>query len=792
MIDAPTPGLPDTPSSSDFSEEELFKASHYGPTIKRLTGALLAICILVLLHYTWLEGRLSFSVPWLLLPILLLVLALIQTGHEMAGTRILHWGFVLAALIGSYGVTGVSTPSLYLLPVLTMSAFFLLGRREAFAMFVFATFSVTWQVYFQMNGWVPPISVRSPEYYFLAIVAAMIAALLLGNAAAKNLISQYVHIRTMNQTLMENQARLVKEIAIRKEAESRLQQSEEQLRLVLEGAEQGFWDWNLVAGTVERDKRWAEMLGYTFEEIKNTTQQWTDFIHPEDRDRAWRSVNDVLNGRASSHKAEYRMLHKDGSIRWILDQANVMRRDEHGKPTRMSGTHTDITKGKLLEAENNESSNRIKTILDNLFTYVALLDVYGVVQEVNNAPLDRAGYRREDVLGQFFYDAPWWNYDEKVREQLINAIKDAMKGESSRYDVVVKMGDDFVPIDFQIVPVRDSSAKIVGLLPTAVDITDRKKAEEQTREAHAAAIRAGFLSDQALELAHAGHWNIDFSQSSEYYISCPRLVEIFGDPSREDFRYHIMNDWFVNLEAADKKLADATLANYLSAVEGSVPRYDMVHPYRRPCDGKIVWVHVLGHVARNEHGEATHVFGVVVDITQQKLFEQELEYQAHTDYLTGVSNRGHFVHEAELELARAIRYESAFSILMMDIDYFKHINDNFGHKAGDLVLKKLADLCRKTLREQDIMGRIGGEEFAILLPETSTTEAAEVAERLREAIASTKVPIKNGLPIVFTVSIGIASLTSPENNLDALLNLADKGLYEAKNSGRNKIGIASL
>jgi PAS domain S-box-containing protein len=127
------------------------------------------------------------------------------------------------------------------------------------------------------------------------------------------------------------------------EREKTLTASDQQLRFVLAGAELGFWDWNILTGEVERNERWANMLGYTFEEIRQTPQQWTDFIHPDDRDSAWRSINDVLEGRTKSHKAEYRMLCKDGSIKWILDQANVIQKDADGKPIRMSGTHTDIT-----------------------------------------------------------------------------------------------------------------------------------------------------------------------------------------------------------------------------------------------------------------------------------------------------------------------------------------------------------------------------------------------------------------------------------------------------------------
>lgn len=428
----------------------------------------------------------------------------------------------------------------------------------------------------------------------------------------------------------------------REKAEA-LQNSEEQLRLVLDGADLGFWDWDMLSGKVIRNARWANMIGRTYDEIQHTTQQWTDFIHPEDRQKAWQSINDVIEGSSLSHKIEYRMLHKDGSIRWILDQAKVMKRDADGKPTRMSGTHEDITERKDIEAAISQSSLHFNRILDNLFAYVALLDTNGVVQEVNKAPLDRAGYRREDVVGGYFYDAPWWNYDEHVREQLIAAINAAKQGKASRYDVEAKMGNDLVPLDFLIAPVYDDSGRIVGLLPTAVDITDRK-----------------------------------------------------------------------NLEI-------------------------------------------------------------------------ELQRQAHLDYLTGLPNRRNFMERGEIELSRTQRYDNSLSILMLDIDHFKRINDSYGHQSGDVVLKSVAMTFQKVLRSEDIIGRLGGEEFAVILPETGIEKATEVAERLREIITADEVELSDGIKIKFTVSIGIAALIDNDSNIDFLLNEADKALYKAKQTGRNRV-----
>jgi diguanylate cyclase (GGDEF)-like protein len=115
------------------------------------------------------------------------------------------------------------------------------------------------------------------------------------------------------------------------------------------------------------------------------------------------------------------------------------------------------------------------------------------------------------------------------------------------------------------------------------------------------------------------------------------------------------------------------------------------------------------------------------------------------------------------------------------------VNDTYGHKTGDLVLQELSRLCLETLRETDMVARMGGEEFAILFPETDVQHAFEVAERLREKIESNELSLETGLPIKFTTSIGVITLSKKNVNIDMLLHLADKALYEAKQTGRNKV-----
>jgi len=181
------------------------------------------------------------------------------------------------------------------------------------------------------------------------------------------------------------------------------------------------------------------------------------------------------------------------------------------------------------------------------------------------------------------------------------------------------------------------------------------------------------------------------------------------------------------------------------------------------------------------------VFGVIRDVTEQKRIEHELEYLAQVDPLTGVFSRRHFMALTERELANAARYNTPLSVLMLDIDYFKQVNDTYGHQVGDQALQQLGRILRGLLREVDIAGRYGGEEFAIVLPKTGLIQAFEVAERLRRTIEFGEIPLEHGVPLKITVSIGVTAFRDATENIDGLLARADKALYDAKHQGRNQV-----
>ncbi|CAM4412279.1 sensor domain-containing diguanylate cyclase [Shewanella livingstonensis] len=187
-----------------------------------------------------------------------------------------------------------------------------------------------------------------------------------------------------------------------------------------------------------------------------------------------------------------------------------------------------------------------------------------------------------------------------------------------------------------------------------------------------------------------------------------------------------------------------------------------------------------------------------VDITllkqAQKSLEdahQHIESLVNTDQLTGVHNRRSYNQLAKQECARAIRFNQQLSLLVIDIDYFKVINDNFGHEGGDSILKQFAQICSDLLRQSDSLSRIGGEEFTIILPMTDSEGAMIIAERVREHIAKYSFhTTKTNNNINVTVSIGVSSLTAGDKVIQDLFSRADMAMYGAKRGGRNQVQLA--
>lgn len=203
------------------------------------------------------------------------------------------------------------------------------------------------------------------------------------------------------------------------------------------------------------------------------------------------------------------------------------------------------------------------------------------------------------------------------------------------------------------------------------------------------------------------------------------------------------------------------------------------------ADGTARWAEMSVAMLPDEGGQGADMVCVIRDVTDWKRLQENLRHLASTDGLTGALNRRHFVELGAHEIAKAVPRPCPTSLLLMDIDHFKQVNDRFGHPVGDEVLRQGVEACRRTLRSEDAVGRVGGDEFAVLLPSTAAADAVRVAERLRRIYEQLTVSTPEGERVSVTVSIGVAHCDAGGMNMDELMRRADAALYHAKRSGRN-------
>lgn len=196
---------------------------------------------------------------------------------------------------------------------------------------------------------------------------------------------------------------------------------------------------------------------------------------------------------------------------------------------------------------------------------------------------------------------------------------------------------------------------------------------------------------------------------------------------------------------------------------------------------------------RDSTGAIAHICVVIYDVTDVAINKRQLEFSndklqelSRTDRLTGLANRGYWEERLTEEFARHQRYGGRLALMMLDIDHFKRINDTYGHAVGDQAIKALAGVIKTHVRNADIAGRYGGEEFGVVLLDTAVEGARLLAERLREAVEAMRLDVL-GTPVAFTISIGITDLSVPLGNHEQMIQQADRALYESKHGGRNRV-----
>jgi diguanylate cyclase (GGDEF)-like protein/PAS domain S-box-containing protein len=411
----------------------------------------------------------------------------------------------------------------------------------------------------------------------------------------------------------------------------------------------------------------------------------------------------------------------------------------------------------------------VATLLDNLADGVIACDAQSNLTTFNERAREMHGLPAAPVPPERWsehYDIYRPGTAEHPAKEEVPLFR-ALQGEHVReaeFDVAPKGGPRMTTsVSGQAIHGPDGG--VAGAVIVMRDITQRKRAEAALLEAEQ-------------------RWRKTFTESPvAMALVSPQLKLADVNTAFSDLigysREELAEMTFADITHPADVSIDVDLAERV--FEGQIPRYEIEKRYITKNRHQ-VWVNLTASVIRDSHGTPLYGIGVVQDITARKRAEAKLRHLADHDSLTGLYNRRRLDEELEREMAESRRYERHFALLLVDLDDFKHVNDTLGHKAGDELLQRIACGMERRLRSSDILARMGGDEFAVILPEASAEEAEAVAGTLRETVYAERA---RGSDIRATASIGIAVQSGAPKGADRLLVEADLALYAAKHAGRN-------
>jgi diguanylate cyclase (GGDEF)-like protein/PAS domain S-box-containing protein len=412
--------------------------------------------------------------------------------------------------------------------------------------------------------------------------------------------------------------------------------------------------------------------------------------------------------------------------------------------------------------------NDIKSeVLDSIDSFIYTKDLSGKYTYANQALLNLFEKKLTEVIGyddSHFFDLVIsrqlqinddlvMNKAIRVESEETNFIK--AKNETRLYKVVKK-------------PLYKSDGSVNGMSGISTDITAEKKLQEQVNN-------QSYLLDTMLNNIDAHIYVKDCERTFLYVNS--RVAKLFGDKAeniigKKDTEI-LSKEVAEHFYQSDKQVFEKNQKQVIEEVTHSESG-DTLH-------------YISTKIPFHQPNKLPALIGFSSDVTELFKLKEEFRKLANTDPLTSLHNRRFFTEQAEKEYHRARRYSLSLTLFTIDIDHFKSINDKFGHPAGDKVLIEVAKQLKATLRQTDILARIGGEEFSILLPETSTQAGMVLAERIRKEQDKLIIIGDWQGEIKLSVSIGVSSFLSDDESFDAMFSRSDKALYQAKNYSRNKV-----
>lgn len=689
------------------------------------------------------------------------------------------------------------------------------------------------------------------------------------------------------------------------------------LEMIIEGTAAGTWDWNIPDGLMRVNERWAQIVGYTREELAPITPEtFFRLVHPEDLAQSNTLLGEHLAGRSAHYESLCRMRHKRGHWIWVQDRGRVYERDAQGRPVWMAGAHADVTDLQQARQDAAEMRQRLQAVVDaSDEVAVIATDVNGVINLFNTGAQKLLGYAAEDVIGRL--DLGQFHDPDEMRAYLqadtdadgrLPTIFQALtaraaQGTWSRQWTFVRKDGERRQVRLSISPL-DGAGGLIGYVGMAVDLTPLLEVRER---AYVAAKKfAGAFSSAALGMAlvslegrwldvndalcgilgytraelllidfqtltHADDLNTDLallgdllagrrdhyhmdkrylgkagnlvwgrlsvslvrSESGEplHFVSQIQDVTVQHQSSQQlresEQRTRVTLDAVADMvltldlhggiqyanAAATRALAGEGAESLAGSQLQDVMELTTEYAPRSPLDlavlldpesnavdlhsdlllsvgAHLLPVDVTRAWLRGEDGQTTGAVWVIRDVTQQRARQREARHLAEVDPLTELSNRRGFEAHLQQAITRVARTGQSASLMYIDLDRFKPVNDTHGHLAGDAVLWAVASLLRHGVRDSDIVARLGGDEFAVILAGCSLKRARRIASDLLESLRGLSIPwdlqrLKVG------ASIGIARIGG-SMSVDDAVAAADAQCYRAKAMGRDNVQVETL